>query len=109
MSLTLSNLPIALASFPVAAIGFSDQAFAGGSLPSPLDWLGAPGCVLLVSIDQEVALTNQSGTATWDIPIPAQLSLVGLHAYLQGGVVAPGINPAALIVSNAVHLTVGSS
>lgn len=66
------------------------------------------GCTLFVSIDQEFVLANVSGTATWNLPVPNDLGLLGLDAYVQGAVLVPGFNPANLVVSNAGHAVVGT-
>jgi hypothetical protein len=109
LHLQLSNLPSTFVNLPFAAIGSSNQSFGGAPLPASMDFLGATGCTLYVSIDQQFSLTNVNGSAAWDIPIPFQLGLVGLDAFIQGAVLVPGFNPASLVVTNAAHAVVGSN
>lgn len=108
LQMTLTGLPANIFSIPFGAMGFSDQTFSGAALPASLAAIGAPGCTLYVSIDQEYVLANQSGTASWNIPVPYDQSLLGLDAYVQCGILAPGFNAANLVVSNAGHIVVGS-
>lgn len=106
-TMQITNLPVSIFAVPFGAVGFSNQTFGGAPLPAPLDVIGATGCTLYVSIDQEFVLTNQSGTAAWNIPVPFDLSLIGLDAYVQGAVLVPGFNAANLVVANAGHVVVG--
>lgn len=109
LHMQLTNLPNTFVNLPFSVIGFSDQTFGGASLPASMDFLGATGCTLYVSIDEQFSLTNQNGSAAWDLPVPFQLGLVGLDAFMQGAVLVPGFNPASLVVSNAVHALVGTN
>jgi hypothetical protein len=108
LQIQLSPLPASIFAIPFGAVGFSDQTYAGAALPASLASIGAPGCTLYVSIDQEFILSNLSGTATWNIPVPFDLNLLGLDAYLQGAVLVPGFNAANFVVANAAHVVVGS-
>lgn len=108
LQMQLTNLPPNIFAFPFGAVGFSDQIFNGVPLPAPMDTIGAPGCILFVSIDQEFVLSNQSGAAAWNIPVPFDPSLLGLDAYLQGAVLVLGFNAANLVVANAAHAVIGS-
>ncbi len=107
LQLRVSNLPVSAFAVPFGAIGLSDQTFSGAALPASFGPIGAPGCTLYVSLDQEQILTNQGGTAAWNIQVPFDVNLVGLDAYMQSAVFAPGVNAAGFVVSNAGHAVVG--
>lgn len=83
LQLLISNLPVSAFAVPFGAIGLSDQVFRGAALPASFGPIGAPGCTLYVSLDQEQVLTNQGGIAAWNIPVPFDVHLAGLDAYMQ--------------------------
>jgi hypothetical protein len=74
------------------AVGLSDQSWNGNPLPLDLAPLGLqPACFLLVSVDVLMArTTGAGGIARVDIPIPANLGLLGLTVYAQWYVDEPG-------------------
>jgi hypothetical protein len=104
----IDNVPVSILTLPIGAVGFSNQAFGVAPLPAALDALGAPGCTLFISIDQEFVLSNQSGHAAWNLAVPFNQSLIGLNAFMQGAVVVPGFNCAGLVFTNAARAVVGS-
>lgn len=82
LSLTYSNLGTAPAI--VVVLGLSDQSWSGLPLPLDLAIIGLTGCNLLASGDfLEVALAT-AGSATYDVPIPANSALVNQSIYCQG-------------------------
>lgn len=102
----LTNAPTPIA---VAAVGFSNSTFGGFLLPVPMDGYGMTGCNLLISPDSfGYTLTpGVSGNPEFVFPIPNAPTLTGLLVYAQVVCVAPGENPAQLILSNAVRWTIG--
>lgn len=102
----LSNVPSPLA---FVAMGWSNVSLGALLLPAPLDGYGMPGCSLLQSTDVvglPVAFTGGTA-ATYSLPIPLWPGLLGVHVYLQGLAVAPGVNPANIIVSNGLDWQIG--
>ncbi len=102
----VANVPSPLA---VVALGWSNVSVGALPLPEPLDSYGMLGCSLLQSADLlglPVTFTGAS-SATYSLPIPLWSSLLGVHVYLQGLAVAPGVNPAGLIVSNGLDWQIG--
>ncbi len=106
--LRLTNIPPGTGNLPIGLIGFSKTQSTLGPLPLPLDALGMPGCSLYVSLNRSFTLTNLNGSATWEVQVPSNTSLVGSEFYLQGGVLDPGANALNLVLSNATQLTAGS-
>lgn len=81
------------------AVGLSNQAWSGGSLPINLGLLGMPGCQWFTSTDWvgSIVLTNGVGTLPW--VLPAAPSFAGLRFYAQGLVLDPAANPFGAVVS----------
>lgn len=79
--------------------------------PLPLDALGAPGCHLQVNPDFIMVpsvgsiLTQQAGRVNLDWT-PGS-SLIGQDFFSQLLVIAPGANGAGLLLSPALHVTIG--
>ena len=102
----VSNVP---SPFAVVALGWSNVSIGALLLPAPLDGYGMLGCSVLQSTDVvglPVTFTGGS-TATYSLPIPLWPGLLGVHVYLQGLAVAPGVNPANIIVSNGLDWQIG--
>ncbi len=102
----VSNVP---SPFAVVALGWSNVSIGALLLPAPLDGYGMLGCSVLQSTDVvglPVTFTGGS-TATYSLPIPLWPSLLSVHVYLQGLAVAPGVNPAGVIISNGLDLHIG--
>ena len=67
------------------------------------------GCWMLQSTDVlgQPAASTGLGAATYSLPVPFYASLLGVHVYLQGWAVAPGMNSANIIVSNGLDWQIG--
>ena len=103
-TLTFSSLPLPPAA-PYGILGFSDSVFGPVQLPQDLGFVGFPGCTQWVSLDFCSPLVNQGGSATWTIPVPANVpTLVGAEFFAQG-VVLFGVGDAA--VSDAARAVFG--
>jgi hypothetical protein len=90
------------------AIGLSDQNWAGGPLPYPLDAFGMAGCALQTSI--ELALLSSvsgAGTAQWDLPVSGNPQLLGLPLFAQMLAPDPAVNVAGLVTSRPIAVTLG--
>ncbi|MBK8099506.1 MAG: hypothetical protein IPK26_20545 [Planctomycetes bacterium] len=96
------------ASLAIMALGLSNTAWAGGSLPFPLLLLypnTQPGCQLLTSPDATVSLTVTGTTAEFALPLPANTALLGTAAFLQSVQLESSL---ALSVSAGAALTLGA-
>ncbi len=103
----LTNLPSTPTALPFGVLGASRSSWLGIALPVDLTVLGAPGCSLLVSADQILALANVSGTAQWQLPIPNLAALLGGTLFQQALVVDAGANALGASFSNATMATIG--
>ncbi len=105
--LALTNIPAGLA---FVAIGWSDTAAGPWTLPYPLTTFGMPGCDLLQSAELTGVPVAPSGpgSAVYSLALPNWASLIGVQIYLQGWALAPGANPADIIVSNGVEWVLGN-
>ncbi|MCA8953038.1 MAG: hypothetical protein KDE27_26235 [Planctomycetes bacterium] len=90
------------------AIGLSDTVWAGGALPFPLDGFGMTGCALQTSIEVALlAAVSGGGEARWDLALPGNPGLLGLPLFAQALASEPGTNPAGLVTTRPVALTLG--
>lgn len=101
------------ASLPLAAIGFSNAAYAGGSLPAALLGLhpaGGPGCQLAVSPDATQFLTSTGHSALLTFPIPNHIALAGIQLHQQGLALTIGTPPVTTAIhsTNGLTLTIGA-
>ncbi len=101
----LTSIPTTAVS--VFAVGFSDTAWTGGSLPMALDALGMPGCVLLASPDQLFFATANSGVAQLSLVVPNDANLVGLQFFMQAMASDAAANAFGAVLSNAGAGTLG--
>jgi hypothetical protein len=87
----------------VHAVGASDSLWLGQRLPLDLGSIGAPGCALLVSLDitDSVGTSRAAGDLRFTIRVPDALPLAGARFFHQLIGLAPGLNPAGLVVTNA--------
>jgi hypothetical protein len=108
LQMQIGNLPSSPFNVAVGFIGFDAQQWNGGPLPLRLDSMGFPGCHAWLAPMIGLALPNQFGVAPWDVAIPLQLEIVGLHVYFQGGVVVSNWNPGGIVFSNAGDATIGN-
>lgn len=106
-SVLIGNAPSQLAAI---ALGNSDANWAGGALPYDLTAVGMTGCDLLQSADTLgfLATPAASATLTWDAAIPFNPGLLGLDVFVQAYCLAPGVNPAQVVVSNGVAWKIGN-
>lgn len=104
--MALNNLPVA-GSAVVGVVGFSDTFWSGVPLPFDLGPLGMTGCSLLA--DLSFALTQVAGgaSATWGLPVPMDVRLLGGDIYVQALVVDPGVNPFGMTATNGGSLHIG--
>lgn len=93
---------------PAAAfLGASRTSWGGVPLPIDLGFVGAPGCVVRISLDLGVPLAPTGTTARLLVPIPAFPGLVGASAFAQVASADPAGNPLGVVLSDAVELRVG--
>lgn len=109
-SLTMLGTDLPASQPVVHCIGGSDAQWGAFTLPFDLAPIGAPGCALLASPDvlEARGLGSASGTLRFTFRIPDQLSLAGVRFFHQLVGLAPGLNPAGLIVSDAGAATIGT-
>jgi hypothetical protein len=91
-------------------IGLSRTSVGATPLPIPLDGLGMPGCSLLQDIGLEFsAFCPSSGatTAQFNLPIPNLPGILGYHLYLQSWAFQQASNPAGLVLSQGLDITIG--
>jgi hypothetical protein len=102
LPLTIGEL--APTSTPLLGVfGFDATSWAGLPLPLDLGVIGMTDCELQVRVDVPVGL----GSAVWNLAIPNDPQLVGIPAWCQTLVFAPGANPANLLATNGVALRFG--
>lgn len=90
------------------AAGLSDTAWSGGTLPQPLDGFGMTGCALQTSLEVSLlAPVSGAGEAQWNLPLPGDPGLLGLPLFAQCLAAEPGANPAGLVVTRPLQLTLG--
>ena len=82
-------------------LGFSSSAWSGIALPMDLGWLGAPGCSLLVSIDDVQSIsTNAAGTGSFSYDLPNSIYLLRARLYNQGMIFDPTANGLGFAFTN---------
>lgn len=101
----LANLPFDVG---LLLVGLSDTASALGPLPYDMTLLGAPGCLLRVSLDAQFALIGTGASATAQVPIPGLPSLLCMHLYTQGASLDPAANALGWVMSNSMDVTIGN-
>ncbi|MCA8973557.1 MAG: hypothetical protein KDC98_02495, partial [Planctomycetes bacterium] len=90
------------------AVGLSDQSWAGGSLPFPLDGFGMTGCALQTSTELFLfAPLSTAGTAQWGVALPSITQLLGIRLFGQILAEDPGANAAGIVVSRPIAVTAG--
>ncbi|MFY9343853.1 MAG: hypothetical protein WAT39_15290 [Planctomycetota bacterium] len=90
------------------AVGTSNTAWFGGTLPQDLAAFGAPGCTLRTSTDWLGAVALVSGTGVVPWTLPSSPTLVGLPFFAQALVLEPGANPLGGVLSNAIAGVTGA-
>lgn len=88
-------------------LGGSDTVSALGPLPIPLAALGMTGCSLQVDPVLNQTFAAAGTTATWNLAIPANPSLVTVRLFNQAAVVAPGANMFGLLMSDHGQIVIG--
>ncbi|MBM4060629.1 MAG: hypothetical protein FJ265_05975 [Planctomycetes bacterium] len=74
-----------------------------------LTGIGAPGCFQHIDLGlAATALLIGSPTASFGLPLPNNLSFVGLPLFVQGASLVPGANPLNVITSNGVRSTLSN-
>jgi hypothetical protein len=101
LEVELSNLP---QSAGFIAVGWSDQQYAGITLPVPLDILGMPGCHARVSLDSVHFVAGSSGRAGFVLPIPVLTNFIGNRFFQQSYSIDPGANALGMTLSNSVRI-----
>lgn len=109
-------LPVSLSALPssttVATLGLGASSASLGALPlpMPLDFLGMPRCWLLqdLSLIPSYPMALSGASATTNLPIPNDPALRGVQVFTQGIVLAPGANPAGVVLSGGLRLLVGT-
>ena len=96
--------------FGCVMLGWSSTMAGAIALPLQLGPFGMPGCELLQSAELVfLPLTaNTAGSGTLSLDIPPLGVLLGGSIYLQAWTIAPGVNPAQMVLSNGVHCTIGN-
>lgn len=105
---TVANIPLGA---PAAMlVGISNQLIGNTALPLSLAPLGLPGCFLYhdaaVSAG-DPCVPTVPGRAEYSVVVPPTHAVVGLKLYLQALSLQASANPAGIIGSNALELTVG--
>lgn len=105
-----STLTVAVGNLPVniglMLTGLSNTLLAGSvPLPLPLASSGFPGCDLLVDPLVTATLSGVGNQATWSIPIPPSMPLIGFTLYNQGASLDTGA--AFLSFSNGGRARIG--
>ncbi len=90
-------------------LGFSRTSYAGSSLPLALSPLGFGSCSLLVSADMTASgPVAADGTHTFQILVPNDAGLLGLHFYTQAIGLDPQANSGGIVFSGAADNIVSS-
>jgi hypothetical protein len=76
--------------------------------PLDLSFLGMPGCTWRTALDATIGLAGTNHQAVWELSIPDQPSLVGMHFFHQAIVLDPmAANAVGFVVSDAAEGIVG--
>lgn len=87
-------------------VGLGGIPWGGATLPFALDQMGAPGCVLYAAPLLEARQFSAGSFYFGVLALPADPSIVGASAFVQGVRLDGRFNPLGLITSNAVRYTV---
>lgn len=92
----------------VLLLGFDNLNGPFGSLPTPLAFLGMPGCHLRLRVDATVPLLGTGGAVAFELPIPADPDLGGVRFHQQALMPDPGAgNGARMVISDAATAVIG--
>lgn len=108
VDLQITNLP-AGAVLAFGCYGLSNTTYGSYVLPYPMDPHGMPGCWLVqnFSISGGVPFALANGVATSSFLVPNSAGYVGLQAFVQCWVIAPGSNAAGIVLSNGLRVQIG--
>jgi len=91
--------------------GTVSELILGQRLAAPIDlaFLRSPGCLLRISLTVQIANAVGGGRATFSLPIPANVGLVGLTLPIQCSVVDPSHGPSDpfIAMTNGLDLRFG--
>ena len=105
----LSGMPPNLINAPFGVLGLSKTQWGDVTLPQDLAHFGLPGCTQYTSLDfVSLPLGNLGGTASWEIEIPSDPTLIELPFYVQAVVIDFGVNPGNAIITNAGEGVIGA-
>lgn len=107
--LQVGNVPSS-AIVTMMALGFSRTVYNSFFLPLPLDGLGMPGCNLYQDLSYRFGEFCTPVNATswyYDLGIPAQPALMGLHIFCQPWVFDPTANAGSVLTGNAADVMIG--
>ncbi len=94
--------------FAMLLLGASNTLWNGVGLPLSLATIGMTNCQLFVSVDVTFPTgISGTGTAAWSVPLPDSPALIGRSVFTQLLVPDPGVNPAGLVVSRGLQVTLG--
>ena len=106
LAVELGNLsPVRVA---LAYVGASRGTWDGLSLPLDLGPIGMPDCQMLVSGDLLLPLLVMQGRATLRLRLPADPSLAGQNAFVQGLVLDPLANPFGAVMTPGGEALIGA-
>lgn len=88
-----------------AIFGASRSSWGAFSLPLDLAPIGMPGCALLASADLVLPFPS---VPLLDLPVPADVRLVGSTLYAQAWIADPAANLFGAIASNGLAVTIGA-
>lgn len=104
MVATIDHLPLDVA---ICVLGFSRTNSPFGPLPLDLAPVGAPGCTLTTSIDARLVVLGNGGSASLQLALPNQATLLGARFYTQALALDPGANGLGGVTSDAAAAVVG--
>jgi hypothetical protein len=85
----------------VFCIGWSRSVSAFGPLPLDLAARGAPGCLLRVATDSPAVVLGSAGVGVMQVPVPADMGLLGAAFYTQAFAFDPTRNALGFVLSDA--------
>lgn len=97
--ISVENLPL--------AIGLMTLGTVRSAPPIDLIVIGMPGCLLHHSADVQQTILGTGTSATFDFPIPNNVSFIGVQVYTQVASLDIGLNALGFALSDAAVLLVG--
>lgn len=99
--------PVPPGGLPFHWLGISNTSWHGVPLPLDLTPYGATGCALYQDAVLAIPSVAVGSTTTLSVALPNFAGFAGIEVYMQGLALVPAANPANLITSNALGLTLG--